>query len=140
MDWVNPIFCGGHWMKELVEIAGGRDDLANLHQPSRRMEWSQVMDFSPEVMVLTCCGFNLQRCKLEGETLAKWAGVFDLPAARSARIFATDGSSYFSRPGPRIVDSLEILAHLIHPELFPPPQDAEAFSRLELTRASPAQE
>lgn len=134
MEWVDPPYCGGHWMKELVEIAGGRDDLSNLHRPSYRIDWKRVREFAPEVIVLTCCGFDLPRCEREGELLARFAGVSDLPAARSGRIFATDGSAYFSRPGPRIVESLEILAHLIHPELFPPPQLAGAFSALHLAR------
>jgi len=134
MEWVNPPYCGGHWMKELVEIAGGRDDLSNLHRPSCRIDWKRVLDFSPEVIVLTCCGLDLDRCEREGEALARFEGVHDLPAVRTGRLFATDGSAYFSRPGPRIVESLEILAHLIHPELFPPPSLAGAFSALDLLR------
>ena len=99
MEWVDPPYCGGHWMKELVEIAGGHDDLAVLHQPSRRIEWNRVLDFAPEIIVLTCCGFNLERCEREGEILAEFEGARDLPAAKSGRIYATDGSAYFSRPG-----------------------------------------
>lgn len=136
MEWVNPPYCGGHWMKELVEIAGGEEGLANLHQPSRRIDWSRVLEFSPEVIVLTCCGFELGRCEREGEILAKFEGVHELPAARAGRIFATNGSAYFSRPGPRVVDGLEILAHLIHPELFPPPPLAGAFSTLDLSHVA----
>ncbi|HLY60142.1 MAG TPA: cobalamin-binding protein [Terriglobia bacterium] len=136
MEWVDPPFCGGHWMKELVDLAGGRDELANHHRPSHRIEWSQVLDFSPEVIVLTCCGFSLQRCKAEGEILAKADGIARLPAVQAGRVFATDGSSYFSRPGPRIVDSLEILSHLIHPELFPPPQLVEAFTVIDFAPAA----
>lgn len=134
MEWVNPPYCGGHWMKELVEIAGGRDDLSNLHRPSYRIKWSRVLDFSPEIIVLTCCGFDLKRVEREAETLAKFEGLSNLPAAKAGRIFATDGSSYFSRPGPRIVESLEILAHLIHPEVFSAPPLKGAFSALDLSR------
>jgi iron complex transport system substrate-binding protein len=134
MEWVNPPFCGGHWMRELVDIAGGRDDLSNDRRPSYRVDWNQVLAFAPEVIVLTCCGFDLHRCMQEGEILATLEGVFGLPAAKAGRIFATDGSAYFSRPGPRIVDSLEILAHLIHPEVFPPPALSNAFSSVCLAR------
>ncbi len=123
-------------MKELVEIAGGEDDLANRHQPSRRIDWSRVLEFSPEVILLACCGFDLGRCEREGEILAKFEGVHELPAASARRVFATDGSAYFSRPGPRVVDGLEILAHLIHPDLFPPPPLAGAFSTLDLSRVA----
>jgi iron complex transport system substrate-binding protein len=134
MEWVNPPYCGGHWMKELVEIAGGCDDLALLHRPSCRIEWSKVLGFAPEVIVLTCCGFNLSRSAQEGEILATFEGVHDLPAAQAGRFYATDGSAYFSRPGPRIVESLEILGHLIHPDLFPAPPLVGAFLPLDLAR------
>ena len=133
MEWVDPPFCGGHWMKELVDIAGGIDDLARPRRPSCRIEWGQVLDFAPEIVVLTCCGYYLDRCEREGAILATFDGVHDLPAVKTGRVYATDGSAYFSRPGPRIVESLEILAHLIHPELFPPPRLARAFSALQLT-------
>jgi iron complex transport system substrate-binding protein len=134
LEWVDPPYCGGHWMKELVEIAGGRDDLAVLDRPSHRIDWNRVLEFRPEVLVLTCCGFGLERALEEGDILARFEGVLELPAAESGRIFATDGSSYFSRPGPRIVDSLEILAHLIHPEAWPAPPLTGAFAPLSLTR------
>lgn len=139
MEWVNPPYCGGHWMKELVGIAGGDDNLALLHRPSCRIEWSKVLDFAPEVIVLTCCGFNLARCEQEREILAKLEGLQDLPAAKAGRIYATDGSAYFSRPGPRIVESLEILAHLVHPDLFPAPPLVGAFSSLSLAPEGVAQ-
>lgn len=138
MEWVDPPYCGGHWMKELVEIAGGRDDLAVLHRPSRRIEWSRVLDFAPKIIVLTCCGFNLERCAREGQILAEFEGTRDLPAAKTGRIYATDGSAYFSRPGPRIVESLEILAHLIHPDVFPAPPLMDAFSSVNFSLASVA--
>ena len=128
MEWVDPPYCGGHWMKELVEIAGGRDDLANLHRPSYRIEWKRVLEFAPEIIVLTCCGFNLERVEQEAERLIHFDRFQELPAARTGRVYATDGSAYFSRPGPRIVDSLEILAHLIHPGVFSAPRLARAFS------------
>ena len=137
MEWVNPPYCGGHWMRELVEIAGGYDGLALLHRRSCRIEWSKVLGFAPEVIVLTCCGFNLGRSAQEGEILATFEGVHNLPAAKAGRIYATDGSAYFSRSGPRIVESLEILGHLIHPDLFPAPPLVGAFSPLDLTRLAP---
>ena len=134
MEWVNPPYGGGHWMKELVEIAGGRDDLALLHRPSRRIEWSRVLEFDPEVIVLTCCGFDLARTERESQILATFENVQDLDAVRKGRIYATDGSAYFSRPGPRIVESVEIMAHLIHPRLFPPPPLKGAFSAVKGAR------
>lgn len=134
MEWVDPPFCGGHWMKELVDLAGGRDEIAADRRPSRRIDWQRVLDFAPEVIVLTCCGFDLHRCAAEAEILATFERVDELPAAKSGRIFATDGSAYFSRPGPRIVESLEILAHLVHPQLFGAPNLPRAFSAVSLAR------
>ncbi len=122
-----------------MEIAGGRDDLALLHRPSRRIEWRKVLEFAPEVVVVTCCGFNLSRCEREGEILATFEGAHDLPAAKMERVYATDGSAYFSRPGPRIVDSVEVLACLIYPDLFSPPLLADAVAAFKLTPAGVVQ-
>lgn len=132
MEWVNPPYCGGHWMKRLVEIAGGVDDLANPDRPSYRIEWQRVVEFAPEVMVLTCCGYKLPRVEQEARGLTQFDHIFDLPAVRNNRVYATNGSDYFSRPGPRIVDSLEILAHLVHPEVFDPPPFQAAFASVDL--------
>jgi iron complex transport system substrate-binding protein len=134
LEWVDPPYCAGHWVPELIEIAGGRCDLGNLHRPSARLEWSRVVESAPEVIVLTCCGFTLERCAADGEVLARFPGALDLPAVCEGRVYATDGSAYFSRPGPRLVESLEILAHIVHPQLFPAPGLVQAFSRLDLAR------
>jgi iron complex transport system substrate-binding protein len=136
LEWVDPPYCGGHWMKELVEIAGGTDNFSNHHRPSHRLDWQRVLKLPPDLIVLTCCGFSLDRCAEESHILAKLEGVHDLPATKSGRVFATDGSAYFSRPGPRIVESLEILAHLTHPDVFPAPPLPKAFSQLDLSRVT----
>ncbi|MGH9358019.1 MAG: cobalamin-binding protein [Terriglobia bacterium] len=130
MEWVDPPYCGGHWMKELVDLAGGRDELARPHRPSVRMEWKEVLEFSPEVIALTCCGFDLERSAQEGELLIQFEGARNLPAVRAGKVYAADASHFFSRPGPRIVESMEVLAHIIHPEIFPPPPLPDAFRRL----------
>lgn len=132
MEWVDPPYCGGHWMGELVEIAGGEDALANRRRPSYRIEWERVLRFAPEIIVLTCCGFELERCEREASILASFEGAAGLPAVQNGRVYATDGSHFFSRPGPRIVESLEILAHLIHPGLFLPPHIEAAFKNASL--------
>jgi len=136
MEWVKPAYCGGHWMKKLVEIAGGVDDLANPGKPSYRIDWKRVLEFAPEVMVLTCCGYKLPKVIQEAKTLLEFDGIDELPAVKNRRVYATNGSDYFSRPGPRIIDSLEILAHLVHPEIFPAPQFPEAFANVDLTHAA----
>lgn len=136
MEWANPPYCGGHWMKRLVDIAGGIDELANADRPSYRIEWEKIMEFAPEIMVLTCCGFKLSKVEQEARGLTRCDRLFDLPAVRNNRVYATNGSDYFSRPGPRIIDSLEILAHLVHPELFDAPKLVDAFSAVELMPVS----
>src|SRR5215472_6818039 len=132
-QWVDPPYCGGHWMKELVEIAGGSDQLSVHARPSHRIDWTDVLRFSPDTIVLTCCGFDLERNKREAEILASFPGFFDLPAVKHRRVFATAGSGYFSRPGPRIVESLEILDCIIHPEIFAAPAMKGMFAPVALS-------
>jgi len=119
MEWVDPPFCSGHWGPELVEIAGGSDPLGRKHRPSVQIEWDAVLAARPEIMVLALCGYDTDRAQGDYELLRRFPKFDSLPAAQNGRIHTVDGSAYFSRPGPRIVDSLEILAGIIHPEQFP---------------------
>src|SRR5262249_12248102 len=116
--------------------AGGEDALAHRHRPSYRISWDKVLEYRPHVIVLTCCGYALPRCLAEGRVLLRMPNACELPAVRDRRGFATDGSAYFSRPGPRIVESLEILAHLIHPERFAPPPLRDSWARVDLQQAA----
>ncbi len=118
LEWIDPLFCGGHWNPELVEIAGGFDPVGRSYQPSVRVEWEQVRACEPEVMVISCCGFDEERTRQDLPILEALPGYDALPCARSGRVHVVNGTAYFSRPGPRLVDSLEILARLVHPELF----------------------
>jgi len=136
MEWVSPPYCGGHWMKRLVDIAGGVDNLANAERPSVRVEWERVRAFAPEIIVLTCCGYKLPKVIQEAQTLLQFEGADQLPAVRDNRVYATNDSDYFSRPGPRIIESLESLAHLIHQEIFAAPQLPEAFAAVNLDAAA----
>jgi iron complex transport system substrate-binding protein len=119
MEWVDPPFCSGHWGPELVEIAGGHDPLGRKHQPSVEIRWEAVLEAQPEVIVLALCGYDADRARGDYELLKKFPKFDSLPAAQTDRIHIVDASAYFSRPGPRIVDSLEILAGILHPEVFP---------------------
>lgn len=119
MEWVDPPFCSGHWAPELVEIAGGNDPLGRKHQPSAQIEWQQVLDAAPDIIVLALCGYDIDRARLDLELLRKFPSFETLPAARSGEIHIVNASAYFARPGPRIVDSLEILAGILHPQEFP---------------------
>ena len=119
MEWVDPPFCSGHWGPELVEIAGGYDPLGRKQQPSVQIEWQQVLDAHPEVIVLALCGYGINRARSDYEILRRFPDFDSLPAARQGQIYLVDASAYFARPGPRIVDSLEILAGILHPAEFP---------------------
>ena len=119
MEWVDPPFCSGHWGPELVEIAGGHDLLGRKHQPSAQIDWREVIDTRPEIMVLALCGYNISRARRNYELLQSFPDFESLPAAHDGEIYLVDASAYFARPGPRIVDSLEILAGILHPQEFP---------------------
>jgi iron complex transport system substrate-binding protein len=119
MEWVDPPFCSGHWGPELVEIAGGYDPLGRKHQPSVQIDWQQVLDVRPDIIVLALCGYGIDRVRRDYELLRRFPGFSSLPAARHGEIYLVNASAYFARPGPRIVESLEILAGILHPEEFP---------------------
>ena len=119
MEWVEPLFCSGHWGPELVEIAGGYDPLGRKHQPSVEITWTAVLHAQPEIIVLALCGYGVERAQRDYELLRKFPGFDTLPASQTGRIYIVDACAYFARPGPRIVDSLEILASIIHPKQFP---------------------
>ena len=116
MEWVDPPFCSGHWEPELVEIAGGYDPLGRKHQPSVEIKWETVLEARPEVIVVALCGYDVHRAACDYNLLRKFPGFDSLPAAQNDRIHIVDASAYFARPGPRIVDSLEILAGILHPK------------------------
>lgn len=119
LEWINPLFGPGHWLPELVQLAGGRPGLGQPHQAARQIAWSDIIAFAPEVIVIMPCGFGVQRAVEEALlALPHRAGWEALPAVRAGRVYAVDANAYFSRPGPRIVDSLELLAELIHPDRF----------------------
>lgn len=118
MEWLDPIYNAGHWVQEMVELAGGYEGLAPRRQPSTRIAWEKVVRYAPEVVVLMPCGFNVERVLREIDRVTSLPGWKGLPAARTGRVFAVDGSAYFNRPGPRVVNGLEILAEIFHPDLF----------------------
>ena len=121
LEWLDPPFSCGHWSPELVRLAGGIEGLGREGRPSRTLDWEEVRTWQPEIVVIACCGFSLERSLRDLPLVQAVPTWQDLPAVRSGRVYVTDGSQYFSRPGPRLVDSLEILAHSLHPEAHPLP-------------------
>lgn len=110
LEWIDPPFACGHWTPELIQLAGGIDGHGKAGQPSRRMEWQEVLDWQPEAIVIACCGFTIERTMQDLPILEQMPGWETLPAVRHGQVFITDGNAYFSRPGPRLADSLEWLA------------------------------
>jgi iron complex transport system substrate-binding protein len=131
MEWLDPVYCSGHWVPEMVKIAGGLDALSQAGADSVRIPWDDVVEWKPEVLVVTPCGFDLEQTIQQSRQLFTYPRWSTLPAVRSGRIFAVDANSYFARPGPRVVDGTELLAHLIHPELFSWKGSTSAYQRLE---------
>jgi iron complex transport system substrate-binding protein len=119
MEWVDPPFCSGHWGPDLVEIAGGHDPLGRKHQPSAQIEWQQVINSRPEIIVLALCGYDIDLARGDYEILRQLPDFNSLPAAQAGEVYLVNASAYFARPGPRIIDSIEILAGILHPEQFP---------------------
>jgi iron complex transport system substrate-binding protein len=138
LEWTEPLMGAGNWTPELVEAAGGMPVLGRPGEHSTYIGWLDVVAARPEVLIVAPCGFGLERSMLEARRLLELPGYRDLPAVAGGRAFVLDGNAYLNRSGPRIIDTLEILAHLIRPELFPPPEgelaDGRAWSRLQLLR------
>jgi iron complex transport system substrate-binding protein len=121
LEWVDPPYRGGHWMPELVELAGATDLLGRVGEKAVATDWATVRATEPELLVLACCGYDVARTFADRPLLEAVPGWRDIPAVRAGRVWAVNGSAYFSRPGPRLVDSAELLAALAHPERFPVP-------------------
>jgi len=118
LEWIDPPIVGGHWNPELVELAGGLDVLGIAGAPSRTVSWGDVVASRPDVLCLACCGFTEERTRADLPLLLDQPAVQDLPCVREGRIEVFDGVGLFSRPGPRLVDSLERLAAVLRAQLF----------------------
>jgi iron complex transport system substrate-binding protein len=129
LEWLDPYFVGGHWIPEMVYKAGGEDVLGKLRQPSYKVGAAEILESRPEVIVIMPCGYNTARIVEEFSLDQLPPGAECLPAVKRRHVFAVDANAYFSRPGPRLADGVELLAHIFHPELFPTGMP-EAFRRL----------
>jgi iron complex transport system substrate-binding protein len=118
LEWVDPLYCGGHWIPQMLEWAGAEDINSRDGTDSVRIAWEQVLDYRPEVILVAPCGFKTGDALVQAALLRSRAGWNDLPAVRNGRVYAVDANAYFARPGPRLVDGVELLAHLAHPEHF----------------------
>lgn len=124
LDWLDPVMVAGHWVPEMIELAGGEYGLEARGARSRPHEWRTIRDYDPEILVAAPCGFSLQQTSANVTDLTSRPGWEDLSAVSQNRVYLMDGHNYVNRPGPRIVDTLEYLTALIHPTRFDhPPSD-----------------
>ena len=118
LEWVDPLMCGGHWVPEMVELAGGINCFGDKETGSFPLDWQAIVDSQPEVIVLMPCGFDVKRGLQDLPLLTNRDGWGTLPAVENNRVYVIDAGAYTSRSGPRLVDGLEILAEMLHPSLF----------------------
>lgn len=122
LEWIDPPFNAGHWTPELIEYAGAKSLLSNKHIPSTTLDWSAVVKTDPDVIFIACCGYNLERTLLDMPILSSKKEWKTLKSVKQNKVYLTDGNAYFSRPGPRLVDGLEILANALHPTVHQLPK------------------
>lgn len=121
IEWVEPLMLAANWTPTLIELAGGEAGLVTANAHSTYVPWEQVVAYDPEVLIISPCGFDLERSRREAESLRSLPHWHSLSAVREGRVYLIDGNAYLNRSGPRIVDSLEILAHAIHPQCYSAP-------------------
>jgi iron complex transport system substrate-binding protein len=114
LEWLDPPFAAGHWTPQMIGYAGGEDVIGFAGEPSEERSWAEVAAVQPDVVIVMPCGYDAEIAYREAEMHRHQLG-----ALGAVKVVAVDAASYFSRPGPRLVDGLELLAHIIHPELFP---------------------
>jgi iron complex transport system substrate-binding protein len=127
LEWLDPVFIGGHWVPQMIELAGGEDVLGMPGEKSRTADWTEVEAAAPEVVVAMPCGYYAEQAAAE---TMRWRRHLDL---LGARVVAVDAAAYFSRPGPRLVEGVELLGHLLHPQLVPAPPSRRSIE-VDLTR------
>jgi iron complex transport system substrate-binding protein len=126
LDWLEPLFDGGHWTPEIIALAGGTPVFGDKRQPSQRREWHELIDAAPDIIFIALCGFNIERSLQDVEAFLKEDGFVELHRRTGAQVYLVDGNAYFSRPGPRLVDALEIMANALHPDIHLLPEGMDA--------------
>jgi iron complex transport system substrate-binding protein len=122
LEWLEPFYVAGHWVPEMIEIAGGKDVLGRKRTPSFRISAEDVIDAAPEILLIAQCGYNAKQARDEYNAMTfpeEWSAI---PAVRNSRVYAMDASGYFSRPGPRLIAGVEALARILHPEVVVSPE------------------
>lgn len=122
VEWTDPLFCAGHWVPEMIALAGGRDALGRMGGDSVRIEWSDVLRHAPEIVIVSPCGYRLE----ESISLGR-----QLPRVPNATMYAVDANAYFARPGPRVAEGVELLGHLFHPDRVAWPHSSQPWARID---------
>ncbi|MGF1522236.1 MAG: cobalamin-binding protein [Leptolyngbyaceae cyanobacterium] len=130
IEWIDPLMAGGNWMPELVAIAGGIPKLGEIGQQSAWITWNDLLKADPEVIILMPCGYSMEKTIQESAVLSKQMHWRLLRAVKTGRVYVVDGNHYFNRPGPRLVDSVEILTEILHPKLVTPQYKDRAWQLL----------
>ena len=118
IEWTDPLMSASNWIPELVSYAGGKPLFSSTGKPSEILKWEDFVSSNPDIIIFMPCGFDINRTRIEASVLTQKPQWKELQAVKNAQVYITDGNSYFNRPGSRLVDSLEILAEIIHPEIF----------------------
>lgn len=118
IEWTEPLMSASNWIPQLVTYAGGKPLFSSTGKPSEILKWQDFVNSNPDIIIFMPCGFDINRTRIETNVLTKNPEWKQLQAVQNGQVYITDGNSYFNRPGPRLVDSLEILAEIIHPEIF----------------------
>jgi iron complex transport system substrate-binding protein len=118
IEWLEPLMVSGNWIPEMVNMAGGSAILGEAGKHSPFVEWDAILQADPEIIIVMPCGFSIERTMREIDLLLNLPGFAAMQAVKNNRFYIVDGNQYFNRPGPRIVDSVEILAEIIHPKFF----------------------
>ncbi|MBZ8182113.1 cobalamin-binding protein [Oscillatoria salina] len=131
LEWIDPLMASGNWIPEMIKLAGGKTEFGLVGEHSPYLEWENLVKADPEVIIIMPCGFDLQRTRQEIQALTEKAEWSNLQAVKNKQVYLTDGNAYFNRPGPRLGDSLEILAEILHPDLFSFGYEGTAWERLQ---------
>ncbi len=137
MEWLDPPYSAGHWVPEMIRLAGGHDEMSREGAPSVEVSWAQIAVYDPEIVLLMPCSFSLKRTLEELGKIALPAAWSRLAAVKAGRAYAVDAAVYFSRSGPSTIDGLEMLGEIIHPELFPRRSQADAWRPLGAASGQP---
>ena len=130
IEWTEPLMAAGNWTPEMVSLAGGRNIFGEVGEHAPELAWEEFLEADPEVIILMPCGFDLKRATTEAGVLSSRPGWEDLAAVRAGRVYATDANSFFNRPGPRLTDSLEMMAEILHPSVFQFGHEGAGFYRV----------